>query len=179
MNRKKLEIIILPVVLVLVFVYSICYNYRFGVALYNEAIEVAYQTETFANSIDFTRKEFEQSSSGADSVDTYLFEYSINSILLRFGIENMPFLDEVRAEWHNQIMKFYRQACTDGDLESIFCNEEIYILRDQLKDLSNILNEFCRGYEQTPKWKRYFISWKDTRDRLRDQAEIILEKSNS
>ena len=71
MNRKKLEIIILPVVLVLVFVYSICYNYRFGVALYNEAIEVAYQTETFANSIDFTRKEFEQSSSGADSVDTY------------------------------------------------------------------------------------------------------------
>ena len=82
MNRKKLEIIILPVVLVLVFVYSICYNYRFGVALYNEAIEVAYQTETFANSIDFTRKEFEQSSSGADSVDTYLFEYSINSIWL-------------------------------------------------------------------------------------------------
>lgn len=63
----------------------------------------------------------------------------------------------------------------DKGFENTFRKGDIDIFQDKLVDLSNMLIGFYTYYNQIPEWKRYLISWKDTQDRLSDQAVTILE----
>ena len=176
MNRIKYIVIVITsvvfILFILVLVSSVRDNYRFGLNLYYEAIEMAAQTQELADSIDLLEKEFEKPGIGADDVNRDPFDSAIYSVRLRFGIENLPFLDEVRAEWSNQFTEFYRQTQSNEGLENTFHNEEIYIFRDQLKNLTNILADFYNGYVQIPHWERYFVPWNNVRNSLSEQARI-------
>lgn len=177
MTRKKFAIITSVVlVLALIYgVYSIHNNYRLGDQLHLGATKMVSQIITLVSAIDYTQKEFAQS----DCVDRSGFDIAILSAKLKFGDLDKPFLNEVTDEWYNEIIKFYNQTQTSNyeDFENTFRNEEIYIFRDKLVELSNILMDFYTDYAQTPEWKLYFISWKDAQIRLSDQARMILAEA--
>ena len=88
----------------------------------------------------------------------------------------MPVLDEARAGYYTRAEELFRQTMKDEDLEYAFTNGEelqkIADFRDQLKVLTDGLDEFVERYRQMSELERYFTSWKKERKLLTDQVRI-------
>ena len=176
MKRKKVIIIIgTIVVLVLLYgIHSIFGNYRFGQELYKTAYETSFEVQCLIKSMDDLEKEFAKDDN--DHVDYLYYSQFHNAIRQDFGYEDMPVLEEVRAEYYTRSEEIFRQTMEDEELEYAFENAEefqkIADYRDQLKVLTNGLNEFVESYRQMSDLERYFAPWKNERKLLSDKVRI-------
>lgn len=159
-------------------IYSIYRNYQFGCELYRTACKLSIQVQSLIKSIDDLEREFgNEDSTHVDYAYYNQYYEAIGVFWSEFGYEDMPVLDEVRAEYIGRIDEIRRQTMKDEDLENVFTNAEefnkIATLRDQLKILINGLNEFVESYRQMSSLERYFTSWKDERRVLTDKVRIL------
>ncbi len=179
MKRKKVIIIIgTIVVLVLLYgIHSIFGNCRFGQELYEVSCRLSFQVQSLIKSIDDLEEEFAEADN--DQVDYLYYNQYHNAIVTfwsEFGYEDMPILDEVRLEYSARINEILRQTSKNEEVENAFTNAEefqkIDDLRDQLKVLTNGLNEFVESYRQMSDLERYFVPWKNERKLLSDKVRI-------
>ena len=177
MKRKKVIIIIgMIVVLVLLYgIHSIFGNYRFGQELYRSACRLSFQVQYLIKSIDDLEEEFAEADN--HPVDYVYYNEYYNAVdPVWFGYEDMPILDEVRFEYSARIDEIRDQTMKDEEVENAFTNAEefqkIADLRDQLKVLTNGLNEFVENYRQMSDLERYFAPWKNELKLLTDKVRI-------
>lgn len=182
MNKKKVIIcIILVVVLALHFGISAFKNqYQFGSDLYWQANELLSKLDSLATSIDQVLREFEKADfdpASADTVATWYFEFSLNEVRYDFGYEDMPILDEVRLDYIDRVQEIYGQIGNDNEklaklLEDEEKRNELISFKTQLELARDALLDFRDRYEEIPNWKRYFVSWKNERERLTEKLRI-------
>ena len=177
-KRKKLILLIIALALLALSygaLSSLRSNYKLGQELYHSSNDALHQVSNLMESIDYLEQQFEDPNQNADDVDRYFFDESIRTIRWNFGYENMPLLDEVRLEWIHRFEEIYEQARSNETLQAMFDRGEHQLLQEQFTQLANLLTDFTDHYRDLPSRQHYLTSWSDIRERLSEQAGMVLE----
>lgn len=181
-KRKKIIVFIVTFILLILICgsYFIYDNYKFGQDLYDTACRMSVQNSSLIDSIDDLEKEFENTDHDPDYAYINSFRAAIASMRSWFGYEDLPFMNDVRAQWSHRIEEIFRENLSDEDLKNLFTNkkkpEEITVFKNQFIFLNDSLLEFQDSYTQTPVWKRYFVSWKNERNILSEKVRVLQSK---
>lgn len=150
-------------------------NYQLGLDLYIGASTVACQSENFARSIGYLLKEFEQPNVDPATINAWPFEHALVDI--RYF--NIPILDDVRSDYCKRTDAIYKQIVNSREnkkLAKLFKNEEkrgkLAGFQSQLELVRDVLTDFRESFEEIPKWKRYFVPWKNVREDLSEKLKI-------
>ena len=180
MNKKKVIIIILVVLLLLQQgAHMAKDNYQLGNDLYDAAQQMASQCFMLTDSITFLEERFERGDTDDLDHARHAFDEAVASCWSGFGYDDMPIRNEVRSDYTGRIMDIYDQIVNDTEnkrLIGLFTEEqktnELAVLKAQLELMTDTLTDFCNRYNETPNWKRYFVSWKNERERLTEKLRI-------
>lgn len=146
-------------------------NYRLGSDLYAAACSMSVETARLDRSITFLKKEFAKGADNEAYRERHVFDNDIHGIRISLAYNRTLLLDEVRVELGDRIEDFYQETKSDEGLKNYFATNpnEVDDLLNLLRDTTDIVLDFVEGYNDLPRWKRYFVSWENERKILSDK----------
>ncbi len=171
--KRKARIVLLAGILLFVLalgIQSFIGNYRFGEHMRFAANQVRTKSEDLANGIAQLQKQYADANGDMSKVYSLDFENALSSIWSSFGGEGTPIMPEAKRKYTVRMSKLYSVSVYKNLVAAMLAEDqgdgELSVLRDDLYNLVDIMDDFLEDYDKTPQWKRYFISWESQRDAL-------------
>ncbi len=159
--------------------YAIYDNYRFGQELFLSNNQLRLTCDTLSGSIQGMQEEFRKTDVDPLNVSRDIFDTVLSEARMRFIYEDACLSYDVRLQYIKKIQEIQHEIGSDRRntcLARFFFDDEkmedLTAFKEQLEFMYEALSDFGEQYNAMPKWKRYFVSWKNERELLTEKLRI-------